>query len=1592
MLGNTGEEIRAGINFEADTTRLQSATKALDSLKSELRDTSGTALAFAEATSSAERSVDDFNTSNASAIATLNSLQAQMAANSAASQTYKKNIEDLGDEMRTIDGIEATIGDLKRDGNDGAIAVLKRELQSGIEEMDEQELSFSLPKQHSRTIKNMKGTKGLSQQNNIVDFLTDPDADSLDITSPISDQVEQYEDAQEKIESLSAKDDEGIFADTIEAMEEVPTMSEVLKKRIDGDRSDDIPIQDLPLGRTLLKGSDYDNEFAEPPFSYEFLTIFNQDGADPSISEILQMPDDELAQKIGNSDAGFVDDLLEKDNPIREFRKNVLDVFGSHQGEHFGSQQTIEQLIESSNMSNTAGRSILTLSDAFEQNDIHGVEQMLSAEDSKLRSVMRDALISGDVSDFRRDLIAGTEGPPMAVKPRSISDRFGDDTDRDRGDIGLAPNRFENPLVDTESYQQQELLSALRLTNTKAHGQSLKNQRPLSTMKNVLDDFFLKDGDGIRKALTEMNQNVRAQLTGGGSETKSQIDDEEVEKVIRTLVNGTFNSNKLNKETKDALSRQTGIRGALKHAMPMVSPGDRGEGQSSLGDFGDMVKADPEEYLGDEFFEQFMKLGELMDESEEISNAVMNSSSVDDAIRRLENTTPGRALQLEQWAEKNKGQFQGIFDRLDLERMLDEDVAKTTGDLRKKIMNQFNRGEGSPIGNMNSGGIINHNQAEMLGNLMRSTGKQSDIGLTQESAQLGLIQEMVDADNNSSRYNDAEDLLRRMMMPKDLAPSVRVGNSVFDYESVTTGNVTEGIEAEIGDMLKTDNEGKTIADYVGQELLDGTKNYSLFELLSDDQDTPGASDVVSQAYSNSPSSISAADKNEVRRTTEALEQVLPDIFQSIEKDSALGMQAVRNDTGTPIRELMPGSDITDFQEYGDADDEDMSQIYDRYNQSFEQFKRKLRSNIDMFNEEQEARPIGLGMSTNQIPGLPNGAQKRRGALSGLMRMGHRVAESQDYGKPRHIRKVNNAIIALKDNFERLNPLLEANSFNLGMFNVRMENIARMLFKISAMLGPIISLLGGAILAVGALTAALGSLVAVGAVDFLEEMENSMAGVANKGDAAKEIMSTIKDMSLEAVAPLRNVQVGGNGPGGMEVFVGMIRGLLVLLNRFADVMATVLESPALLGVLEDLSDWALLDDGDEELANDLRDALETMLPFVQRVISAIVGGLVPAFVFFANSSSRFGDALLTMLGNIGSLLQLFSAYGSGFLSAIFYAVAGLTYAIGLLVSGLDWLLDIIPGVEANTNSFAYVAGALIGTLVILIKTVMFVVPILAGLAAVFEFVTGATITATLANKAYVASLYQLAAAAVPVVIALAQFVIILYAIVRGLTLVIDGILALVGLETIFYDINSAGEAIYSTLAGISLLLLGIAGAIIATVPGISLATVATYAWATAMWAVSGSLLAIKGALLGVIATLSLPIVLAIALGAAIAAVVYHLHKTKSPLLTMEYWSSKIKDTWERIVGLIQKAADYIPGVDGPLAEEDERFQNDESLGFTDSSSAQQTNLSDRRFTDDSGASQFNIRIENDSIDDREFARKIQREFEKLWDDKMGPYLP
>ena len=238
------------------------------------------------------------------------------------------------------------------------------------------------------------------------------------------------------------------------------------------------------------------------------------------------------------------------------------------------------------------------------------------------------------------------------------------------------------------------------------------------------------------------------------------------------------------------------------------------------------------------------------------------------------------------------------------------------------------------------------------------------------------------------------------------------------------------------------------------------------------------------------------------------------------------------------------------------------------------------------------------------------------------------------------------------------------SLNIGAFNVSLRNLAP-LIPIAASMGTAVTIFGALAANIGAATVAFGALMGVGALAFAESIKKEFGLVNEEGATMQAIMGGIKDLFVEALEPLNNME-------NADFFVNVIEGLADLTNRLAQAIDQMRGAfmPFFTGIAE------ITNNEFDEIATAIQDTFIQATPVLLDFFEWFMDRLPGALRFMT-------DTLVTMQGPISSLGDSIFSFLQAIIDVAVHISQGLAPAFSV---ALDFATTLINVFETLSNGF------------------------------------------------------------------------------------------------------------------------------------------------------------------------------------------------------------------------------------------------------------------------------------------------------------------
>lgn len=893
----------------------------------------------------------------------------------------------------------------------------------------------------------------------------------------------------------------------------------------------------------------------------------------------------------------------------------------------------------------------------------------------------------------------------------------------------------------------------------------------------------------------------------------------------------------------------------------------------------------------------FQNIGTLMEDSDAITSLIDEANAVDDAMMLMDGAFREQSnfVEFQNWLSMHGDEISAQLGSLADPDNIQTDAYGSIADMGADVSSELQRAAPGEDEAEELVAELSPAHVEMLSNVMADLdpgmveGRRggAELPIAGETLRMGILQEMLDWDTDEEPFQMAEDLLARLE-----AGQLGVEGTLFDQES-------DVIATDIGKHLPREMRKAGVAD-------DIVSQFQQDEIPLADFLGPDPQARISHPVSQALQGHDFDDPHAMRRAIEAVDEVLPAMRRRAGARVAPGLESA-----------IPG-----------AEDIGLTDLSRRDAEGPLEYTKRMTKVMDNLRDVQDAAPIQRGL------GRP-GSRRRMGLFGGIMHGASRALgglrwRGQRADLPTRMQRIRNGLESMSKAYDDMLPLLEATSIRLGSINVNFESMGIMVFKLTAMLGPLAATLAG--IGAGAATAAAGvaSFIGVGAVQYLDEMEETMAGVNNRQEAMGELTDTLRTMAWQALEPLRTAQIGGSGRTPMNLFIDILRGALVLLNRFAGAMAHIAELPVVAEQTERLASLIMGTTSDDTFMHQMGEVVENILPLLVSIAEFIITGFGGAMVHASDVAGKLGESVGKFAEDSAGAFGLMILYGAGFMDAMLQVARAIGRIINAVTSAIDALLPFvswIPRVSDDTAGLAWQLGFLVGVLNILTRTLKFLKKVKKGWLLLIKGITTAYHALNVALT-YAKSL-KLANAAANIKLAgtygtLTKAVLVAtgaFLGLAGIVIILHDIVALfTDLEPVLFDLENGWHALGAAIgfAASALLLfnsLALAGGAKALGFPALIAGAKTIGAAISGLGIKSALVGLGKVLAGVFAGISLKVagVVAAIAGAVVLLTdfVYWLVTGESKLASWFSWLEPLEAIYARIADYAERIADAVP---------------------------------------------------------------------------------
>lgn len=1347
MLGSLDNKVQAGINFRANLDAVDRTKRRLNSLRRDIEQTAGAFIPLSEGSDSTSRSLNRLTGSSAGASGGLAALQSQIVATRAAEESLENQTGDLRSSIRELanDAEDWSVGD--------TLNVKQQKLiESAALELDDIKFNEQL---------GIRGEDGLVIQDlddyeKVVEQITGIGEGFSDgDRKPFLPDIGPTREFRQELEKIDQRTDdvskhsiwENLFrpigVDSIETPAD--TTDEMFPQQTDFGKhlySDLFKGQDYNTVEQLLgdvrSGDAHLEEMLSvgPSMVEDDVNIFDlfDGGAVPQDREggdrrlFATLPDeiqDDLLTSLRDADLTSLDDIFSASDVDLN---NALIGALTDQDYSLDAESLREEVLEDLADAYPVPKSGQFYDDL--KKDLDGIHPPLGELDNarkidKQRDILqkrRDGF-TGTADDLPADFLRAAEDPAVAegLEAQGL-ESVGDVADAEISTLnrlpGFGPERSENlkshahGLRDSFNAMDENIADGL-IDLMGENEEIMSSVLSASSFQDGVRAFSELDEDGLAR-LTEVLDEKGERILDSTAKASDAIDTADVTSEldrIRSQTHPKEQQELVNKLFRDTSNPEQALPRRQKRMRPLSGlsstrqlKGVGGNVEKELADSGitsvaDVARSDIDalsniKFIGREKASELQAQAQIiqkqldgldanlvdplvnfMTQNEEVMNTLADSSSIDDAINKLQRRE-------QSFFQGSDDPLQGILEPQNVLRQIDP------SDTRSDIHKDLRRTEGIKDS-------LSDRQIEMMTKIMDDLGGGADDvygpqPLTRESMGFRTMQELMDTDpeQEPDRTKSLKGILRSIFDPE-----TGIQSTVFDDEQL----MKEGFYTDLRDALPDDVVTDGPFDQTGgrpdaakritQQFMDTDPDVGLADFFGEDSKSIG--EIVGKIDHFEFDHPDVLD--EVTSETERMLPKLADL-QASRVASSVQSTSRRSDDISGVHELLPGRDFLNFKPDQDIGISPTQQIKNQ----FESYGENLDKDLADLRGVQKSSPVLQGGALSGITSAFFGERERRRGLFGSLS----GRKSTGTNSPVDFRKHQDNLDTLIDSYDGMLPLLDATSIRLGSVNVNFESMGIMLFKLTAMIGPVVAGLMGLATAAVAATAALGGLVAVGAVEYLGEMEDTMAGINNKQEAMAELGDVLTDMAWEAVMPLRQARIGGDGMRGYEAFISALRGGLQVLNRVANIMAYIVELEVVGDELERITEFLLNPAGDQQLAENLGEVVTEVLPLINDALIAIMGNFGNMTDFVASLTANLGDRLLKVFSDLGPVLALITAYGAGFFDAALWGVGVLATLINYVsgvVGVITTLKNALLGTSTETRTLMYWLGAFIGVM-------------------------------------------------------------------------------------------------------------------------------------------------------------------------------------------------------------------------------------------------------------------------------------------------------
>jgi len=334
--------------------------------------------------------------------------------------------------------------------------------------------------------------------------------------------------------------------------------------------------------------------------------------------------------------------------------------------------------------------------------------------------------------------------------------------------------------------------------------------------------------------------------------------------------------------------------------------------------------------------------------------------------------------------------------------------------------------------------------------------------------------------------------------------------------------------------------------------------------------------------------------------------------------------------------------------------------------------------------ENEIKDVRTALSELQV------ASVQTTSTLGFVVAGLNTLTTSSVGASQAVENLDDEVEDLARSLSALVPALKTVSANLGPFNIGFANLLITIPALIAFVGPLITLFLGLASAAVAVAGAFGALVAVGAMGFLQNLEDQFAGINNTMEAVEATAQGFKEAIIDAVAPLQDVTIGGLGASG--IFVTVLRDIVELVHMFAEAAAELLEMEEVQSFLLELR-AAVLGFSDRTggltMIEGLTVLIENALPLLEDFFVWFIDKLPDAMAYWGKIIGNLGPTVSDFGSALLELVTVITRVGAGIGEQL---LPPLAFTINVFASVISVALEVYEafGMLSDVTATAVIA--------------------------------------------------------------------------------------------------------------------------------------------------------------------------------------------------------------------------------------------------------------------------------------------------------------